>query len=472
MPVTTTPARRPDHGAPVAPRLATRRDRSRPTDGAVGAFVAHLHRRPWLPWQRLAADLAGERNPDGSYAYPIVVVTVPRQCGKTTWALDLALGRCLQQPDYRAAYTAQTGHTVTERFRERMDELTGGPMAPVIRTRRSQGTERLDATAAAYVKAFPPKDGALRGSALDLVIVDEAQEHGTAAGVALDHTILPVFTTRRRRQLILVGTAGTDRSDYLARYLTAARNGEPGYAVVEYGAQRGDDYDDPDTWWLRHPGLGRLADLEALTTARTAMGPAAFAREYLNVWSRVRDRSVDPADWQAVQDETSEPVGQVCVGFDVTPDRAAAAVGLADAGVHVELLDQQPGTDWLVARLTQLAADHDARVACARYGAAGPTVDALERAGVPLLPMTGGDAANAAASITDAIATRTLRVRPSEALTEAVAGAATRRLGDTGGFAWSRRDSAGPVAALVAVSAARWGAQRTDPPTRPAVYAM
>jgi len=72
-----------------------------------------------LPWQRYVADVIGERTSSGRYRYPLVVVTVPRQTGKTTWALDLALGRCMVHSDYRVAYTAQTGHITTERFADR-----------------------------------------------------------------------------------------------------------------------------------------------------------------------------------------------------------------------------------------------------------------------------------------------------------------------------------------------------------------
>src|ERR1700712_3496513 len=147
----------------VLPRTATPRDYSRPTDGAAGAFIAHLHGRPWLPWQRDAADLIGERTPTGRYAYPVVVVLVPRQTGKTTWVFDLAQGRCLDRADYRAAYTAQTGHVTTERFTERMSQIAGNALGRRVSIRKSGGTERMTFPRGSYLKGFPPKDGALRG---------------------------------------------------------------------------------------------------------------------------------------------------------------------------------------------------------------------------------------------------------------------------------------------------------------------
>lgn len=419
------------------------------------------------------ADTISQLRPDGRYLYPLAVVLLPRQTGKTTLVMDLAIGRCLAHPDYRAAYAAQTGHVTTERMQERMLELDQGPFSRRLRLRRSQGTERVTAPRRSYLKAFPPLPGALRSNALDLVIVDEAQEHGTALGEQLDLTILPTFTTRPRRQLIVIGTAGTDASDYLRRYLEAARDKLPGYAVVEYGAHPGDDTDDEQVWALRHPGLAcGLTDVDALRTARAAMGPAGFGREFFNVWSRTRDRVIDPEDWAAVQDPAAEPAGPVCFGFDVTTDRAGACIVVADKAGYLEVVAQAPETTWLVPRLRELQAKHRAPIACDRWGASGPAVDELERAGADLVIMTTGDVGNAAAGMLDAITDRALHVRPSPVLDEAVAGAAQRPLADTGGFAWSRRKSAAPVASLVAASNALWGARRTVPPARPVIAAL
>ena len=101
-----------------------------------------------------------------------------------------------------------------------------------------------------------------------------------------------------------------------------------------------------------------------------------------------------------------------------------------------------------------------------RFGAAGPSVDALERAGVPLLMMKAGDVANAAAGILDAITAGTPSPStPSPALTDAVEGAAHTHPSGHGGFAWARRLAAAPVAPLVAASHALWGSN-TSPPRK------
>lgn len=388
--------------------------------------------------------------------------------------MDLGIGRGLMYPDYRCAYAAQTGHVTTERMVERIEEIEGGPLAARARLRRSAGTERITLPGRSYLKAFPPKAGALRSNALDLVLVDESQEHGTVLGAQLDLTILPVFSTRPRRQLILIGTAGTDESDYLLRYLEQARAELPGYCVVEFGALEGDDLEDPAVWPLRHPGLAAgLTDVDYLASMRLAMGPAAFGREFFNVWSRTTDRSIDPADWAAIQDPTADKTGPISFGFDVAADRTSGAIGVADSGGFLELVETRPGTDWILPRLLELQTTHGGEIAASRYGAAGTITDELERTpGVKIAIMSTGDLANAAAWMDDAIAARSLRVRPSVALSQSVDGVAKRSIGDTGGFVWARKDSASDPAPTIAVSNARWAALRDPgPPARPVVAA-
>jgi hypothetical protein len=415
-----------------------------------------------------------EQTPTGRYRYPIAVLLFPRQCGKTTFVLDLAIGRARAKPDYRCAYTAQTGHKTTENLTARFTELEAGPLAATARIRRSAGTERITLPRRSYLKAFPPKAGSLRSDALDLVIVDEAQEHGEILGLALDGTIIPTFATRPRRQLIVIGTAGTDRSAYLARYLKQARAGAPGYAVVEFGASDGVDFLDPAVWPTTHPGLAcGLTDTDALAQALEVLGPAGFLREYGNVWTRTYTRLISTEEWAAVQVDAStpRPTGRLCLSVALEADRSAAAVAVAAEDGYRELVDARPGVDWVTARCLELQAGYRAPIAVDRYGATGTVADALELAGADLLPMAVLDVANATAGFLDGVSDHRLRIYPADALTEAVAGAATRALGDTGGVAWSHRDSAAPVAPLVAVCAAGWGFDRTPAKRKPVARA-
>lgn len=442
--------------------MATRRS-ARPTDAASGAFVAHLHHREWLPWQWQCANLIGERTATG-YAYHVVVLLLPRQCGKTTFLMDVAQGRCIQQRDYRAAYCAQTGHVTSERFVERMSETGGTPLGRIMHGRRSAGTERMDWPQGSFLKAFPPKDGALRGSALDLVAVDEAQEIDEDLGRALDLTILPTFTTRPRRQLILIGTAGTSDSEYLARYLDMARTGHDGIAVIEYGATPPvDDPGDEALWARVHPGLAAgLTDAGALRSARLVMGDAGFTREYLNVWTTTSEQIIPHDVWATAAQPLSRATvgGRLTIGIDVAIDRTHTAIVACwpDATTHrptLEVIDYAPGVSWAAPRLVDLVHKHQpAALLAEANGPVATVVDDAARQGLIIPTLPTRDYAAACAGFYDDLLEGSIAHRNDPALDLAAAGTARRPLGDA--WAWGRRTSANDISPLIAATVARW----------------
>src|SRR5262245_55344483 len=93
-----------------SPKFATRRRPERPTFGPRLAKIAAQLGQPFMPWQRLAADVGGEYDPaTGVPYYREVIITIPRQSGKTTLFLSWQIDRCLApqwaQPQ-RSVFTA------------------------------------------------------------------------------------------------------------------------------------------------------------------------------------------------------------------------------------------------------------------------------------------------------------------------------------------------------------------------------
>jgi len=408
-----------------------------------------------------------------------VVVWLPRQTGKTTAAYDSALGRGRLYPGFRSRYTTHQGTITTAKFADWFREIEASPrMARWLKTRRSQGTEAVSwRRNGSYFQAFPPRDGALRSQSLDMVVVDEGQEHDEATGEALKRTITPTFSTRPRHQLWIVLTAGTEASVYARGYLDKAMAGIPGYALFDYGCPDDVDPLDEDLWETWHPGLAYgLTTRDALRQGLDD-GVASFIREYANRWTRNSIRVVDPADVAAalIPTDTPRPEGRLCLGVDVATDRGSAAitiaVELAAGRTYLEVVDAHAGADWCTARLLELQATWHAPIAIDPYGAVGTVHDALVLARADLLPMKSQDVANAAAGLLDDLAQGRLDIYPSTALTEALDGLALRQLTDGNGFAFSRRASAAPIAPLVAAADARWGLYRLPDPIRPIVSA-
>lgn len=438
--------------------------------GRAAVAAEKVLRTPLLDYQLAELERITAMLDDTRYAYPTVVAIWPRRTGKTTSILSLALGRCLFLPGYRAAYTEKTGHDVSLRFTDWIEAVHASPLAGRFRTRKSAGTERITVKARhSFVRAFPPKPAKLRGDAMDLVILDEAQEHDDELGMALDASIGPTMDTRPRRQLIITGTAGDPTSTYFRRHYDAARAGAPGYVLSEIGTWPADaDPTDEDVWHTYHPGLrAGLTDVSALRENLGRLGPDSFAREYGNRWATAADDTlIDTHAWQATA--WADPVDQprrFVVGYDVAWDRSAASVVAAwadDTGTaHLEVVAQRPGTAWLADYLADLWRRRRPHLVVDSGSPARDVTRALQARRVKVEELPTGDYTAACAELVTETHAATVGHRPDVALDAAVAAARKRPIGDR--YVIDRRVAV-DVSPLTAAAAALYRTRRPPAP--------
>jgi hypothetical protein len=419
-----------------------------------------------MPWQQLVADVAGEVDPvTGLFRRSVVVVTVPRQCGKTTLVHGWSWLRCLSVADTRAAYTAQTHKDARDRFLDGLELIRRGALREHITPRLSSGSERLVFPNGSTDRLFAPLPDALHGSANDHVGVDEVFAFDLGRGQELEQAIIPTFTTRRLRapgpQLWLFSTAGTDLSTWLRKWVDLGRGavGDPSSPVAyfEWAAPEDADPYDESIWPDVHPGLGHTASYQALRDAAAVMSREEFGRAYLNLWSKSADRVIPAPAWAACQDP-----GAVCptrgpvLAFDVAYDRSAAAVAVAaprpDGRTHVEVIDARPGTHWVADRVDELRRRWRARVAADPAGPAGSIVAELQGRRVPLELVRAGAYAAACGGFFDAVLEGRVVHIGQAPLDDAAAAASRRPMGDA--WAWGRKASAADISPLVAVTIA------------------
>ena len=398
---------------------------------------------PLTRYQIQAAAAMNELTPDGAYRWSTVCILWPRQTGKTTLIMLLALSRAQALRDYRAAYAAQTGHITSQRFKEWNDQVRA-MRAAGWRTRDSDGTERITClSTGSYLRAFPPIPGRLRSNALDMVVVDEAQEHDDdRIGARLDDDIVPVMSTRLRSQWIIAGTAGDATATYWRRHYSAAAAGAAGTLLLEIGTPPADvDIDDPAVWAQWHPGVqaGRTT-IAKLSLARETLGPDRFAREYFNRWTEAVADSVFPAgSWRGCLAPGSGIDGQPRFALEVAPDRAVAVVVAAGPSTHaadafhVELV-AAGSLDAVAATCAQLAARWRTPIVVDPMSAAVTHLDQLRRARVPVTQSTAADMVTAAGLLFDRVSARTLTHLDQPILTTAAAAARKRTLGSRWAF--------------------------------------
>jgi len=421
------------------------------------------------PWQARAGGV-GLARVKNRWRYPIVVVSVPRQSGKTRLAFIVCVDRCLRNDGAQVWYTAQSRMDAVLRFRElvRLLRASGLVEAPVAsfhhqfqkskwdyRVRSGIGAEEVEFWNGSQLRIFAPAEDSLHGSVTDLVVIDEARFFDAHQGDGLMAAVLPTQATRDG-QVWITSTAGGPESVFLHRQMEVAKSTTSGHvALIEYGI--GSDVpagDLLDAVWRAHPAAGRPGGprREALEVASEQMPAWQFAHEYGNRWRTEADIRVLPAPvWEACRHDDPLPDGRPVFAADIPLDRSESViVGCVD-GI-VEVVDTMPAAA-VPDRLVDLVGQWDPlSVVVDAAGPAGTVASRLQLVCPDRLKVTSTrELAAACQGFYDAVTSGTARVRPSLVLNASAAMAHRRTVGQA--WVWSRVDGGAP---LVAVSLAMW----------------
>jgi phage terminase large subunit-like protein len=270
--------------AECMPRWSSPRTRRRTLGGQV-AEVARQLDLPLLPWQKqvltVGLERAGRRP-----AYRDVLVSVPRQSGKSSLALALMVWRITSAPDMRVLYASQTRQAAREKLLSTWwPRLVRSPLADRLKLFRGYGAETISVDNGSVLQLLSATESAGHGETTDLVIVDEAWVHQDAA---VEQAVRPTMATRKSAQLWAMSTAGTSRSVWWNGKLDAGRAAATmgltdGLACFDWSAPEDCNPADEPTWWQTMPALGRLIDVETIRADLAVMGLAQFRRAYLNL---------------------------------------------------------------------------------------------------------------------------------------------------------------------------------------------
>ncbi len=462
------------------PRWATPRSPERPSFGRRLVAVAERLGLPLMPWQRLVAEVAGELVRDEETgllvpAYPEVVVTVPRQNGKTTlllvWELDRAL---LWEPfdgkPQSIAYTAQSGSDARKKFRkDQIPLLKRSPFWPgVAKVRLAAEDTGLEFTNGATLSVWSNSREAGHGETVDLGVMDEifADEDDRR-----EQALIPAMATRHDRQKLVTSTAGTERSLVLARKQANGRRAveegrRHGIAYFEWSAHPDADPEDPATWRACMPALGHTISERTVAAALEEMRKedgdlSEFRRAWLNIPQRSDGSSVIPlAVWRSVCGDVV-PSGRIVLAVDATPDQSAGSIVAADETGRAELVDHRAGTGWLAQRAVEVARRWNAPVVVDERGPVSHLIGRLEDADVQVIRCDTKGYADACSGFVDDVVAGNVSVRSHRDFTVAVDGARKRSVGDR--WVWARKGVDVDISPLVALTLALWHRDRIRP---------
>jgi len=426
------------------------------------------------PHQEFVLEHACGVKEDGSWAAFEVGLCEPRQNGKGgILELRELAGMFLWEWERLLVHSAHEFRTSLEHFLRLQDCIETAGLQSELKARggvvRGHGEEGFilkDGTRM-HFRTRTKKGG--RGFSSDFLALDEAM----IISEAMHGALLPTLRARANPQVWYTGSAvDQEVHEYGVTFARVRQRGQEGrddsLAYFEWSV----DLDDPEgvteemaeneeLWAQSNPALDVRISREHMRKELASMDSRTFAVELLGVgdWPRTdgtRLSPILPAEWDALIDPNSVLQDQICLAYDVSPERkcsVAAAGKNADGNWHVEVIAQWPGTRWLPAKLAELDAEHQPlEIVCDGYGPAASVVGKVMQEGTTVRLLNSEEHAQACGQLTDIVTQRTLRHLGSSEIGNAVRGAATRPLGDR--WAWSRKSSSVDISPLVAATLA------------------
>lgn len=420
-------------------------------------------------WQDWTGRVILSKRLDGSYATSVggVVISIPRQVGKTFLFGAVSFALCLLSPKTTVVWTAHHTATADETFAAMQGFARRRKIAPHV-SRVLIDDMTVEFRNGSRVMFGARERGFGRGFAkVDVLVFDEAQ---ILTERAIDDMV-PSMNQAPNPLLLFAGTPPkpTDPSDVFSNKRAKALAGESeDMAYIEFSADESADPDDREQWAKANPSFPHRTPASAILRMRENLVEDSFLREALGIWDTSKTRHViDLQTWGLRADPASMAIERLSLAADVSPDRSVAAVGLAgqraDGKWHVELDEHRGGVDWVPAWIEHRAKTNKLHAVVAdelsglvekrngRHYIIGTNVVAT------LAAAEGRDMAMAWARFYDAVMDETLVHTDQPQVNVALSQAATRTLG--AGKALTRKNATSDITPLVAETLALWGAQ-------------
>ncbi len=456
-------------------------------DGIVTSVWPRVERRLneagvfFDPWQQgLSAAALGCRK-NGKYAASVggVVLSIPRQVGKTFTVGNIIIGLCLEFPGSRWIWTSHHLRTTTNTFRSFQSMVNRKQIAPYLKPNRSNGIrtangeQEIEFYNGSIIMFGARAQGFGRGlDAIDGEVFDEAQ----MLDIKALEDMVPAANQAKHPHGGLIFFMGTpprpedDGEAFTSKRQKAIDGKTKDQMYVEIGAEPDADPDDYLKIPTYNPSYPIRTPLEAIQRMRENIpDPESYIREAMGVWPIAGGGLISPETWSALIDPKSEPLDPVSFGLHVNRGQTQAAIAVAgyrvDGKIHVGIIpaatDQPditslPGTAWIAPRVKELV---EKWKPCATVidekSEAGALIEDIAALGVEVEKTTATTMANACVRFLAAVNEDEIRHHGNVALQASVTAGKPRDLLDS--WAWDRKDKRSDITQLVAVTLALHG---------------
>jgi hypothetical protein len=417
-------------------------------------------------WQDGIGRLALAKRANGKFAAGIggVVLSIPRQVGKTYLVAAIVFALCLLTPGLTVLWTAHRMKTAGETFAKLQAFTRKIKIAPhILRVTTGAGDEVVYFRNGSRILFGARERGFGRGfDNVDVEVFDEAQILTEAAV----EDMVPATNVSPNPLLFFIGTPPRpkDPGEIFAGKRKEALTGEDEDTVyVEFSADPGAGSNDRKQWAKANPSYPSRTDDAAMLRMKKALNtPGSFEREALGIWDAESRISLFDADaWESGRRGTRPADLKVdalalAVSIDLAHSAIVAASQDESGGAWVKPLHHGPGTQGVVDRCLELQTAFGVEVVVDGRGPGAVLIPHLEKAGVRLHIASTGDVLDAFANLESKIRDGQFFHVAAPELDAAAAGAVRRPVGDRS--ALGRRKTEADISPLEAASLAAWRA--------------
>lgn len=407
-------------------------------------------------------------NSVGEYAADTIVISIPRQVGKTYLIGCIIFALCLMKPGLKVIWTAQVKDTALETFAQFLEMAARPKVKPHIsKTPQGKGDEAIVFNNDSSIEFGARDSGFGRGRTdVDVIVFDEGQHlstealenMGAAQNVAQNPLCFVMGTPPRPR----------DKGEFFTLLRQEALDGDSeGTLYIEMSADRGCDLMDRKQWAKANPSFPRRTTERAMLRLRKKLKiDESWQREALGIWDEATRKTPFP-NWpnlvtRVPPDEDEAPSA---LGVDMSHDRVISIAGcwLDGDEAHVELLDVGVVDDTTTAMaaavkvITDLAGRRIPVVIDGMSPAASMIPD-LKVAKVKVVTTSAGDMGKACGLMHDAVRDGKVWHIDQKQLTGAILGSKKRNIGTAGAWGLDRTDPDTNIAPAVSAVLAHFGA--------------
>lgn len=432
-------------------------------------------------WQHGVGSIALGKRKNGKYAATVggVVLSIPRQVGKTFLVGMIVIALCILFPGSTWLWTAHRTRTATKTFQTLQGMVKRRKIWPHVESvRTANGEQEIRFRNGSVIMFGAREQGFGRGfDEVDGEVFDEGQ---ILTEKALEDMVAATNQSRQPAGALLffMGTPPRpgDNGDEFANRRSKALSGKADNMVyVEFSADPDADPDDREQWAKANPSFPLRTPVESMERMRENLTDEdSFKREALGIWDVVGDnRVIDEKSWSLIADAASMATERLALAVDVSPDRSVGSVSLAgqrpDGLWHVELDEQRTGTGWIAPWIIARCQRNNIRaVVIDGASPAASIIDELTKAKVKVTVIGAREMAAACGQFFDAAMQQAMRHTDQPQVNVALSVGSKRPLGDA--WAWNRKTATSDITPIVAATLALWGAQNSAvvKPTRTA----